>query len=326
MLTWIYTCMVKLYPRRFRQTFEDEMKRVFAQALVDARQRGDWASMGLLSREIRDLPYAVICAHYHEKDWIMPSKALSWMSQIALLFIIPIVVATILNFAQWNYLFIPPSLDPMVADFSSVDSLSYYDLEPHSDRSGYIAINGDPAHGEYGFFATASEFIVDYDMHRVPRWALEQGVDRITPLDERTLTQLEQLITQASWPTETPLGATGLDNVPAYAATLFPVGYIMQGQDKSSNDLILVSMVRCISDDSYGYHEALFQMSDDGSILLETNNYNYDNAGVEFAQWPFWFFIIFVGCYIIFLISHLVARLMNGLFSRAKGLESSQFT
>ncbi|XWX03430.1 hypothetical protein VZO05_13060 [Aggregatilineales bacterium SYSU G02658] len=327
MLTWIYAFMIRLYPRSFRQTFEDEMKGVFAQSLTEARRRGGWASMGLFLREMCDLPYAVIHAHYHERGWMMSSKAINRMYEIILLFLIPSVVATILNFAQWNYLFIPPSLDPLITDFSSVDSLGYYDLEPHSDRSGYMAINGNPARGEYGFnSSTANAFIVDYDMHRVPRWALTQGVDRITPLDERTLTQLESLITQASWSIETPHRATVLDNVPAYAASLFPVGYVMQGRDKNGNDLVLMSMVRCISGDSYGYHEALFQMSDDGPILLKTNNYNYDDAGVEFAQWPFWFFIVFLVCYVAFLIGHLVAWIWNRLFSRANDLESNQFT
>lgn len=311
MLTWIYAFMVKLYPRRFRQTFEDEMKWVFAQALAEAKLRGGWALMGLLSREIRDLPYAVIRAHYYEKDWMMISKALSRMSRIALFFLIPIVVATMCNFAQWNYLFIPPPLDPMVTDFSSVESLGYYDLEPHSDKSGYLVINGDPARGEYGFISTASEFIVDYDMYRMPRWARTQNINSITPLGERTLTQVEQLVAQTGWPIEFSPSTIVPDNVPAYSASLFPVGYVIQGQDKSGNDLMLVSMVRCISDDSYGYHEALFQMSDDGAILLETNNYNYDNAGVEFAQWPFWFIIAFLGWYVVILICWLVVRLLN---------------
>ncbi len=230
---------------------------------------------------------------------------------IALFFLIAVVTATICNFSQWNYLFIPPSLDPMIKDFKSVESLGHYDLEPHSNASGYMAINGDQAGGEYGFFANASEFIVDYDVYRIPRWAQSQSVDRITPLNEHMLTQLEQLVAQLNWPVEFPTTTTLPDNLPADSPALFPVGYVIQGRDTSGNDLMLVSMVRMISDDSYGYHEALFQMSDDDVILLETNDYNYDIAGVEFAQWPFWFLFASLGWYVVFLIGLLVVKVLN---------------
>lgn len=42
-------------------------------------------------------------------------------------------------------------------------------------------------------------------------------------------------------------------------------------------------------DDHYRYHEGLFRRANDQFVLERTHTYRYDSAGIEFAQWPFWF-------------------------------------
>jgi len=320
MLTLIYAWMIKLYPRKFRHTFEDEMKGVFAKALENAKLRGSWIPISLLAREMRDLPIALIRAYYHEKDWTMPPEMISLMRQMSLFFLVPICVATLCNFAQWNYLFIPPSLDPMVTKFSSVDSLSYYRFKPHNEGVGYEAINGNPARAQYGFTATPSYFFVEYDMDRVTRWAGRQGVNQITPLDEAALTQLEQIIAQLNWHVEFYITTRYIitNRVVPDLPTIYhePTGYIVQGSDEDGNSLMLISMSSLLSDDSYGYHEAVFQLTDDDATVLATNTYNYDSAGIEFAQWPFWFLFAFLFWYLLILVGHLVAKLLNKLNNR----------
>jgi hypothetical protein len=56
----LYTVLVGLYPRQFRQEFEDEMNTVFGEALSAARHRGRWTMLQLCSREYRALPGALM--------------------------------------------------------------------------------------------------------------------------------------------------------------------------------------------------------------------------------------------------------------------------
>jgi hypothetical protein len=163
-----------------------------------------------------------------------------------------------------------------VEDFASVDSLGYYDLDPDDTALGYYAINGDVE------ISARSFSFIDDDRARVPQWAQTQGVVDISPLSDSWLDDLPHAIDQAGWPVEF---LRGYNDTPYY----LPVGYVVQGTDHNGDPLVLISMARVIRDDHYGIHEGLFRPTNNRLVLVESNSFNYDSAGLEFLQWPFWF-------------------------------------
>lgn len=239
---------------------------------------------------------------------MITSKWFNTIPKLAILFLVPAIIATLLNFNQWSYWFMPPSLDPLVDQFSSVENLGYYDLESNDRSSEYIITNGDPSLGSYGFDSTPSRFIIDYDMYRIPRWAQDEGITSIKSLDNNTLIMLEQMISELDWSIRFSDNADMSDVLLPYSSALYPVGYVVKGEDPNGNSLMLISMINVISGDSYRYNEALFEITSTGFNLLETNTYNYDSAGIEFAQWPFWFFVVFLISYILLMTSEILAR------------------
>ena len=64
MLLELYTVLLRLYPRQFRQDFAAEMQTVFGDALGSARREGLWAMLRLCGREARELPHALAREHW----------------------------------------------------------------------------------------------------------------------------------------------------------------------------------------------------------------------------------------------------------------------
>lgn len=60
----LYARLLRLYPRRFREEFADEMQAVFAEAAAKAKGA---ERLELIVREVRDWPGAVILAHWQER-------------------------------------------------------------------------------------------------------------------------------------------------------------------------------------------------------------------------------------------------------------------
>jgi hypothetical protein len=56
----IYCALLSFYPVTFRDEFGDEMIAVFAQALMDAAERGRWAVMVVYLREVREMPINMV--------------------------------------------------------------------------------------------------------------------------------------------------------------------------------------------------------------------------------------------------------------------------
>lgn len=66
-LLQIYALLLRLYPPHFRSEFEAEMNQVLAEAVAATAERG-WLALAVLClRELRDLPPAVLRAHWHER-------------------------------------------------------------------------------------------------------------------------------------------------------------------------------------------------------------------------------------------------------------------
>ena len=59
-LTWFYATLLRLYPRRFRAEFGDEMQSVFNEAICDKSGR---RSVLLFLRELCDLPSSLLEAY-----------------------------------------------------------------------------------------------------------------------------------------------------------------------------------------------------------------------------------------------------------------------
>jgi hypothetical protein len=64
-----YTLLLRLYPRRFRQEFADEMQAVFTEAMTEAAARGRLGVFFL--RELRDAPQSIARAYWYgwTKKW-----------------------------------------------------------------------------------------------------------------------------------------------------------------------------------------------------------------------------------------------------------------
>jgi hypothetical protein len=96
-LCWLYARLLRLYPRRFRDRFGDEMQAVFADLVRDS---GSWRAFG---KELVDLPRSVIQAHVQER-WKMKLfdyteeegiRFTRWLTRIASLLTSLIVLAFI---------------------------------------------------------------------------------------------------------------------------------------------------------------------------------------------------------------------------------------
>lgn len=80
----LYTALLRLYPRQFRQDFAAEMQTVFSDALGCAHREGLWAILRLCLREARELPNALVCEHWQsvsEKEAGMVKKFLSMVGK-----------------------------------------------------------------------------------------------------------------------------------------------------------------------------------------------------------------------------------------------------
>lgn len=70
-----YTLLIRLYPRRFRETFAEEMIAVFQMALSEAAAQG-WGSVAIVfMRELLDLPASIIREHLHERRLSIQEEA-----------------------------------------------------------------------------------------------------------------------------------------------------------------------------------------------------------------------------------------------------------
>ena len=74
-LTRFYGLLVRLYPRRFRAGFEDEMRAVFAAMLDQAAQQGIVALASLGLRELSDAPLAILRVYRSSwQNWTRATK------------------------------------------------------------------------------------------------------------------------------------------------------------------------------------------------------------------------------------------------------------
>ncbi len=73
LLIWIFTNLLKLYPRRFYETFGDEMLDVFSSYLNDVAQEGPQALIGYFLRESAEFPVALMGQHMYERKRQMTS-------------------------------------------------------------------------------------------------------------------------------------------------------------------------------------------------------------------------------------------------------------
>jgi hypothetical protein len=64
LLTRLYALLQRLYPRRFRAEFADEMLAVFAAAVMEAAAHGSAAVALVCWRELRDWPIALSREHW----------------------------------------------------------------------------------------------------------------------------------------------------------------------------------------------------------------------------------------------------------------------
>ena len=64
----LYRLLVRLYPRRFRKEFADEMTGVFQQAMQEAHTSGWYCELAVLGRELRDWPISCLREHVWERN------------------------------------------------------------------------------------------------------------------------------------------------------------------------------------------------------------------------------------------------------------------
>ena len=64
LLTRLYALVLRLYPRRFRAEFGEEMRAVFEDSVAEAVERGGWALVAVCWRELRDWPMALSREHW----------------------------------------------------------------------------------------------------------------------------------------------------------------------------------------------------------------------------------------------------------------------
>lgn len=62
---WLYARLLRLYPRRFREEFADEMQCVFVEAMMEAAVHGRPAVFAVCLRELQDLPGSLLREHWH---------------------------------------------------------------------------------------------------------------------------------------------------------------------------------------------------------------------------------------------------------------------
>ena len=65
-LAWLYGRALHLYPRAHRREYDGEMQSVFRRTAEDADRRGLLALLDLCLRELRDLPGAIVHAHWRD--------------------------------------------------------------------------------------------------------------------------------------------------------------------------------------------------------------------------------------------------------------------
>ena len=72
---WLYPRLLRLYPRRFREQFAEEMAGVFRERVQDAEAGGEWRGvLAVLARELRDWPLNCLREHWRERRGHAPGE------------------------------------------------------------------------------------------------------------------------------------------------------------------------------------------------------------------------------------------------------------
>lgn len=71
----VYAWLIRFYPRRFRETFAEEMITVFQMTLSEAAARGWGSILIVFVRELLDLPLSVIREHLRESRLSLQEEA-----------------------------------------------------------------------------------------------------------------------------------------------------------------------------------------------------------------------------------------------------------
>ena|GEM_PF-2705329 len=105
--TWIYRRLLRLYPHDFRSMFAGEMKQVFTQVIIDANQHGAWAVVGIVMKELRDLPVALFLQHWHERrkrtmqylrfNTVKDVQRIRWVARLLSLVFAAMVITTFVS-------------------------------------------------------------------------------------------------------------------------------------------------------------------------------------------------------------------------------------
>jgi hypothetical protein len=102
----IYGLVLHLYPRTFRAEFEAEMQTVFTAEMAEAAQGGLAAVARVCWRELRDLPGAIIRAHWRERSRPMETQSMErasrWGALAAMVVFVFAAMAGVIEGRPWG--------------------------------------------------------------------------------------------------------------------------------------------------------------------------------------------------------------------------------
>ena len=66
MIMRLYVCLLPLYPKNFRSTFNDEIQEIFLKIVIEAEELGGFGLLKTSMRELNSLVASIIKERWHD--------------------------------------------------------------------------------------------------------------------------------------------------------------------------------------------------------------------------------------------------------------------
>jgi ABC-type antimicrobial peptide transport system permease subunit len=229
---------------------------------------------------------------------------------ISIIVVVSFIAALCVSKMYWGYFIDRPKLDNRVQNINKITSFTPILSEINPDGRFNLVVNSS--------FSMEDEIARCRNQNQSSQYYCSSGRILIA-LDDLGLLPKEDLHMTPDQLTSlyTELDSAGLleSGKPGYDRAKELRGIVLEAETKDGQTFLLVSAHGGqVSNDHYPYYEFSFSKSNSEAspVLLSSNQYYYDVAGMEGAEWQFLWVVFFVIGFCAFLI---ILILFNGVIS-----------
>jgi len=352
-ILWLYTLLLRLYPREFYDRFNTEMIEVFTQAWRrHLHRRTSLAAFCL--HEFGGLLLSIVIEHRRANSRFGLRRLFRRRFVPLWLFVFSLVPAALLSQSYWGYVIVPAST---ISAVSSIDQIALVRFDAGYTPS-VIPINELPN-------VVIPDFPPSQILSNVPPVLdIDEVLDPalVTHLSEALAREGVELGTIIEHPREPVVNPNGcgmscfwsgvqpqLDgsllviypevvlegqqriegmtmrvtpNEPGYYDLIKPAGYVVQGRDAHGSPIVFTAIASRVGGDRNRYYELTFTQASDGLILRNRLSYNFDISGLEGMNLPWIILFLFAPLLALWFTIRLLGSLMSVIGKRVTRWQS----